>query len=332
MENLSQLPSHALTARLYELRKQERELLVEFLAYLAELDRRQLYLELGFSSTFAFLTEHLGYTKSAAFRRTTAARLVARFPVVLAHLGDGRLCLTTLVELRDVLEEDGLAEILDRAAGRNEEQVRALVAALRPRPAPPDLLRRLPEPKPAEPAAGPVSAGAAPTSAPRPAPRIEPISEELRVLRVTVGRDFVADLETVRAALSHQIPDGNLEKILHECMRRTLRECERRRKGAGKPRAGSRKSEASGRHVPAEVRAEVWRRDEARCTFVGASGHRCGSTHQLELHHIHPFGKGGASTVANLTVMCSRHNRFLADLDYGAEHIARAVADARSTM
>jgi len=336
MENLSQLPSHALTARLYELRKQERSLLVEFLAYLAELDRRQLHLALGFSSTFAFLTDHLGYTKSAAFRRTTAARLVARFPVVLTYLGDGRLNLTTLVELRDVLEEKSLGEILDRAAGRTEEQVRELVAALHPRPAPPDLLRRLPEPRPAEPTLVRVSSGPEQsselTSAPRPAPRIEPISEELRVLRVTAGRDFVADLESVRAALSHQIPDGNLEKILHECMRRTLRECERRRKGAGKPRAVSPMSEAVGRYVPAAVRAGVWRRDEARCTFVGTSGHRCGSTYQLELHHIHPFAKGGEATVSNLTVMCSRHNRFLADQDYGAEHMARAVADARSTM
>jgi len=320
MENLSQLPSHALTARLYDLRKQERKLLVEFLAYLAELDRRQLYLELGFSSTFAFLTDHLGYTKSAAFRRTTAARLVARFPVVVAYLGDGRLGLTTLVELRDVLEEDRLGEILDRAAGRTEDQVRELVAALHPRPAPPDLLRRLPEPKPA----APVGSGPELTPVPRPAPRIEPISDELRVLRVTVGRDFVADLESVRAALSHQIPDGNLEKILHECLRRTLRECQRRRQGAGKPSA--RKSEAVGRYVPAAIWAEVWRRDEARCTFVGTNGHRCGSMHQLELHHVHPFAKGGESTVSNLAVMCSRHNRFLADQDYGAEHMARVVA------
>ena len=332
MENLKQLPSHALTARLYELRKQERGLLVEFLEYLAELDRRQLYLELGFSSTFAFLVDHLGYTGSAAFRRTTAARLAARFPVVLAYLGDGRLCLTTLVELRDVLEESRLGEILDRAAGRTEAQVRELAAALRPSPAPMDLLRRLPEPKPAEPAAPPVTAGPAVTPPARPAPRIEPISEELRVLRVTVGRDFVADLESARAALSHQIPDGNMVKILHECLRRTLRECQRRRQGAGKRRAGARKSEAAGRYVPAEFRTEVWRRDEARCTFVGTSGHRCGSTHQLELHHIRPFAKGGESTVSNLTLMCSRHNRFLADQDYGAEHIARAVADKRSTM
>jgi hypothetical protein len=163
-----------------------------------------------------------------------------------------------------------------------------------------------------------------------PAPRIEPISEELRVLRVTVGRDFVADLESVRAALSHQIPDGNLDKILHECVRRTLREFERRRKGAGKSRAGGPTSEAVGRHVPTAVRAEVWLRDESRCTFVGTSGHRCGSTHQLQLHHVRPFAQGGRSTVSNLALMCSRHNRFLANQDYGAETMARVVADRRA--
>ena len=177
----------------------------------------------------------------------------------------------------------------------------------------------------------PGTAGPAVTAPPRPALSIKPISEELRVLRVTVGRDFVADLESVRAALSHQIPDGNLEKILHACIRRTLRECERRRKGAGKPRAGSPTSAAVGRYVPAAVRAEVWRRDEARCTFVGTSGNRCGSTHQLQLHHVRPFAKGGESTVSNLTLLCARHNRFLADQDYGAEHMARVVADSRAT-
>ena len=333
---LTQLPSHALTARLYEIRKAERTLLVEFLAYLAELDRRKLYLELGFSSTFAFLTDHLGFTRSAAFRRTTAARLVARFPVVAAYLGDGRVCLTTLVELRDVLEEPRLGEILDRAAGRTEEQVRELVAALHPRPAPMDLLRRLPEARPAEPAPSPVSAGPAlPPPAPaHPAPRVVPISQELRVLRVTVGREFVADLASVRAALSHQIPDGNLEKVLHECLRRTLRDCERRRRGAGKPSAttpepGLVERTTDSRYIPASVRDEVWRRDEARCAFVGTDGHRCGSTHKLELHHIRPFAQGGASTVANLTLTCARHNRFLAERDYGAEYMARAVADAR---
>src|SRR5262249_11224529 len=159
--------------------------------------------------------------------------------------------------------------ILDRAAGRTEEQVRELVAALRPRPAPMVLLRRLPEPRPSSAAptvsSGPaLSTGAAP---PLPRPRIEPISDELRVLRITVGREFVADLEAAKAALSHQIPDGCLEKVLHECLRRTLRDLGKRRVGSG------------ARYVAAAVRKQVWSRDGGTCSFEGTDGHPCGPPH-----------------------------------------------------
>src|SRR5215831_3464634 len=133
LPSLAGLSPDKLTARLYELRAQERVLLVEFLAYLGELDRRRLYLELGFSSTFAFATSYLGLTNSSAFRRVTAARLMVRFPVVADFLADARLNLTTLVALREVLSEEGPGSILDRAAGRSEDEVKELVAALRPR-------------------------------------------------------------------------------------------------------------------------------------------------------------------------------------------------------
>src|SRR5687768_15457214 len=141
---LADLPDHALTTRLLEIRKHERSLLVELLGLLAELDRRRTVLALGFSSLFSFCTDHLGLTKASAFRRTTAARLLARFPIVAEYLADGRLNLTTLVELRDVLDEAHATDILDRAAGRTEDQVKMLVASLRPQPEPPDLLRKLP--------------------------------------------------------------------------------------------------------------------------------------------------------------------------------------------
>jgi hypothetical protein len=84
-------------------------------------------LALGFSSLFSFCTDRLGLTKASAFRRTTAARLLARLPIIAEYLADGRLNLTTLVELRDVLDEAHATEILDRAAGRTEDQVKQLV-------------------------------------------------------------------------------------------------------------------------------------------------------------------------------------------------------------
>jgi len=350
LPSLVDVPADALTARLYEIRQEERSLLVEFLAHLAELDRRKIVLALGYPSLFAFCTDYLGLTKSSAFRRTTAARLVARFPLAADFLADGRLCLTTLVELRDVLEEARLLEILDRAAGRTEDQVKELVCALRPQPAPPDLLRRLPAPPPPAPppevGAGPEPKLASPelplpttsvpdaaphtqAEPPRPPGRVQPIAPQLHVLRVTVGADFVADLDAVRQALSHKLPGGRLEDVLHECLRTTLAACQRQRRGTGATSA-TRPPPAGSRYVPAPVRDEVWQRDGGQCTFVGLGGHRCSSKYRLELHHIVPFAKGGPSVASNLTLRCKCHNLFAAEEDYGQEHIARSVARTAS--
>jgi 5-methylcytosine-specific restriction endonuclease McrA len=345
MITLSDVPDDVLVGRLVEIRKHERSLLVELLRYLAELDRRKTVLAQGFPSLFSFCTEFLGLTKASAFRRTTAARLLARFPLVGDYLADGRLNLTTLVELREVLDEAHLVEILDRAAGRTEEQVKELVAALRPQTAPADLLRRLPTPRndcsgsgPLPPANGnahPVPASAVPLPPPPPAAPVrpvaatlQPIAPERHVLRVTVSSAFVADLEAVRRALSHKLPAGGLEEVLHECLRVTLQSIERRRRGAGRktypkaPPPGS-------RHVPVVVRDQVWQRDDGQCAFVGSSGRRCSSRHQVQLHHLEPFGKGGPATAANLTLRCRAHNLHAAEQDYGQERIDRKIAASR---
>ncbi len=364
--NLADLPDETLTRRLFEIRKQERSLLAEFLGYLAELDRRKTVVAQGYPSLFSFCTDCLGLSKAAAFRRTTAARLLARFPLVAGYLTDGRLNLTTLVELRDVLDEAHLIEILDRAAGRTEEQVKELVAALRPQAVPADLLRKLPNPrndcggsgpKPSlsstvEPARPPPAAhtvdptrpppqasdlvaapGAPPSAAvraePRSAARLEPIAPERHVLRVTVSADFVADLQAVRQALSHKVPGGGLEEVLHECVRMTLAQVERRRFGAG-GKSSATEPPSGSRYVPVAVRREVWKRDGGCCAFVGSAGRRCSSRHQVQLHHLDPFAKGGRSTAANLTLRCRVHNHHAAEQDYGAEHIAHKVASHRA--
>jgi hypothetical protein len=355
IEALADLPDETLTRRLFEIRKQERRMLVEFLGYLAELDRRRTVVAQGFPSLFAFCTDYLGLSKASAFRRTTAARLLARFPLVGKYLADGRLNLTTLVELRDVLDEAHLTEILDRAAGRTEEQVKELVASLRPRPAPADLLRRLPSPRndsggsgPAPPAASDTidtSAALAPPPVPLPPPisapatpvqvtrarvaRLEPIAPDRHVLRVTVSAEFVANLEAARQALSHKLPGGDLAEVLHEGLRAILANAERRRRGAGTKSSATMPPPGS-RYVPAAVRDEVWRRDGGQCAFIGSTGHRCTSRHQLQVHHLHPFALGGPPLAANLALHCRVHNIHAAEQDYGAEHIARKVASHRA--
>ena len=81
------------------------------------------------------------------------------------------------------------------------------------------------------------------------------------MLRVTVGKGFADDRAKVRAALSHQIPDGNLEEVLHACLKQMLAAVEKRRKGIGQGREGS----TTGRYVPVDDRRAVWERDGESC-------------------------------------------------------------------
>ena len=419
----SSLSSEALTARLAELLLRERECVLEFVFLLAELRWRGTHLELGYDSLFTYCRKALGLSKAYAYRRSSAAELLVRFPVIAEYLRDSRLCLSTLVPLKKLLHRDNHLDILNRASGMTEEEVELLVVTLQPRPEVRDVIRHVPariselrlagsgpEPTPVVAPAFNVipdialvtptlSAGLVPGSTgavdlpmtatlrPRPA-RFELLTPETVRIAMSVGTDFRDQLDEVKAALSHVVPDGNLEALLRECFRITLEVCMRRKVGAprsptavsaahaslpgssagsveepgsspvlpatpedkrGAPsdeRAGPRASEpvataSSGagsgpepmwplelddersRRIPTNVRAFVWERDSGSCNFTGTTGHRCGSRHQLEFHHLVAFALGGPSTITNIHLRCRAHNSHQACLDFGAAHMSR---------
>src|SRR4051812_36824738 len=127
-ESLSQLSDEVLTTRIGQLVSRERGALVDFLFHLGEFERRRTYLELGFDSLWTYCTQHLRMAGGWTFRRTTAAHLLARFPAIGGYLESGRLCLTTLCLLKNVLDGDDALAILEQAAGMTEEEVKVLVA------------------------------------------------------------------------------------------------------------------------------------------------------------------------------------------------------------
>ncbi|ABS27271.1 HNH endonuclease [Anaeromyxobacter sp. Fw109-5] len=365
----SALDSTLLAQRLRELAGQERDVQVEFLLHLEVFDRRRAYVEAGYPSLWAYCLEVLHLREGAAGRRIQAMRVLRRFPSLEGALRDGRLCISTVQLLGQVLTEENLPDLVGRAAYRTKAEVDHLVASLQARTAPRAGLRKLPdrapaasapalplatvhagpaEPQEAIPAPPAAAGGSLPPTVsalpdvPRPKTRAETraVSESGWSLRVTIDASCKEDLETLAALLSHKIPDGDLAAVLREAIRCAI-EKHGKRKGAVAPQLQrQRKADRDPRPsaepaaptstIPAIVRREVWKRDGGRCAWVAPDGRRCNSRWQLELDHIHPQALGGLSTLENLRVACRSHNLLHAEQTYGREHMDRFRRESAS--
>ncbi len=93
-KELRTLKNSELDLRIKSLAQQERELLTQVLHVIKEINNRRLYLELGFSSLFAYLTESVGYSASSAQRRIDAARLLSEIPSLSEKIERGEIHLT----------------------------------------------------------------------------------------------------------------------------------------------------------------------------------------------------------------------------------------------
>jgi hypothetical protein len=161
-------------------------------------------------------------------------------------------------------------------------------------------------------------------------PRVEPTAADRYRVQFTASRALHDKIRAAQDLLRHELPDGDLSAVCErafDVLLGTLRQ----RKFALLPkseRARRRKrSDKRTRHIPVDVKRAVRERDGERCAFVDEKGRRCSATGMLEFHHVDPYGRGGPHTAANVQIVCSAHNRYLAQQAYGAARIAQRIAD-----
>jgi hypothetical protein len=243
--------------------------------------------------------------------------------VIAGQLAEGRVSIRALVELREVLTEENHAEVLARAEGKSQEEAQLLAVEYRPKPVPRDVVRAMP---PASLVAlSAVPAGTKPP--PRPPEVVKPLTPDLRRLNVTVSADFMAELEQVRAALSHQCPDGDFEQVVREAFKLVLERDRKRKALTDRPRAQSETTGENDRYVPAAVKRAVWERDHGRCTWPMGDGEVCGSTHRLEFDHDLEVALGGKPTIGNIRLLCKSHNLMKAEQHLGRSFMAKFRKD-----
>lgn len=349
------MDSESLAKVLPQLLSEERSIQTSFLLHLAAFDRVKGYERMGYATLWDYCRQELRLLEGATFRRVHAARLLDRYPQARQMLLDGRLYMTTLVQLEKILTDENADELFAAAAWKSKADVAYLVVCrLKPAAATAadeepvrTVIRRVsstvPESRvPSEP--GLFAARPAVVSLPV-APVVQPVAENRFTIKLTVSKAFVDALEEARVILSHRVPGGEVEAVLRVALddliakeakrnapkRETIPvEAEVADRGTPSPRhspsgSGSRKA------VPAAVRRAVWERDGGCCAWRKADGSACGSRWRLELDHILAFALGGETSIANLRLLCAAHNAQHAREIFGEEHMRTSAGGSRAT-
>src|SRR6187402_183547 len=273
-ERLKSLADDELLAGLSSIVGRRNQITAEFLAYLAEFDERQIFLDLGFASLFEYCVEALGLCESTAGRHIAAARVCRNHPEAFAMVAKGALHASALSLLRKHLSPENAAELFELCVHRSARKVEELLAARFPRPDVRDLVRRvtrfvIPEGVPAqaglaldvgcasektpteappcEPTAPlqkafiesrsrePATALGAADAAEAPKPgRLEPLSAARYGVHFTADGEFRELLERVRGLAGHRLPQGDLLTLIRRGLEAYERELTKERFALGR--------------------------------------------------------------------------------------------------
>ena len=109
VQNQSQSPKQLSNKELLSLTKllvqKERNIHIQVLRHLVEIDSRKLFFRQGFSSLFDYAVRELSYSEGAAYRRIKAMRLCQDLPETASRLQSGRLSLSTASQLQVFFEK-----------------------------------------------------------------------------------------------------------------------------------------------------------------------------------------------------------------------------------
>ncbi len=364
MYSLSHLSDRDLLRGLTALVSRDRSNTALLLAHIAEVDARKLYLPAAYSSMFEYCVRELGLSEDAAYRRIRSARAARQFPVIFEALASGKVHLAGVCVLAPYLNAGNVNALLDAAGFKKKAEIEEMIAERYPRSEMLALIESLPARADqgasvndstcqlvpgrvgtletsmdvVAPDSIPVNlpTASAPTItersvAPAPSARasVAPIACERFALHFTMGRSTREKLQHVKDLLAHQIPSGDLAAVIDRALDLAILQLEKRKMASVERPRRVPQVRSNTRHIPADVKREVWRRDEGHCTYVSEEGRRCGARSMLEYDHVEEFCRGGAASAENIRLRCRAHNQYAAERSFGIEFMRRKREEAR---
>lgn len=108
--NLKHLTDSTLLKDTKYLASRERELTVQILHHIKEIDRRKLYSDLKYSSLYEYCIRELNYSEASAQRRISGARMLKDLPEIEAKIESGEISLTNLELAGKFMKDNDIKE------------------------------------------------------------------------------------------------------------------------------------------------------------------------------------------------------------------------------
>lgn len=332
----------------------EHKTLAAFLAHLAEVDRRRLHEELGFSSLFRYCVAELHLSEDAVYKRIRVARAARNFPIIMDLIAEGRIHLTAVTLLAPLLTEENHQELLEKACCKTKVEVERLCAAYSPKPDVADSVRKLPsqittdcgtssdlgatdlgtlfnhrqdDPETSsEPDAAPELVT---TTTPARRDCLAPLSEERFKVQFTGSAELLEKIERVKQVLRHKFPKCRLEDVFDAALEALLDKKDPARRIARSEKRKARdcdRARKETRSIPQVIRNTVWKRDQGQCQYVSPEGVQCCEAGGLEYDHITPWAlEGSSNDPDNIRLLCLTHNKMAARKVFGERWINKCI-------
>lgn len=304
--NLKNLSDQSLLSQTKVLVQKERELLVEILHHLREVERRRLFCDLKYGSLFDYAVKELGYSEAQAGRRIQAMRLLRELPELHEKIEKGSLNLTHLSQAQSYFQEmkkhetpvmvSKKLELLKTFEGKSSRETERKLLELKAEAQIPPRERKR---------------------------AISPTQTEVRFVMTDVLK---AQLEEVRNLLGVRAIHLTFAELLEEMAKLSLTQLKAKKFGKkataslpqmtqppvftpapelkteGKKTPRQTPASQNPRYIPRKLKYEIWKRDKAECT-------NCKSKHHLNYDHIRPVAQNGQATRENLRLLCFQCNQ-----------------------
>ncbi|WP_413584250.1 HNH endonuclease [Bdellovibrio sp. HCB274] len=316
--DLVSISNSELLLRMEKLARSERKITHLILLHLVEVESRRLYLDLGYTSLFKYLTGHLHYSEDAAYRRIQAARLLKKVPSVEKALESGEINLTQLNQVQKCLSKtanqdpnqlfvkaESVIAMLENKSSYETQRILATEFDL------------------------PI----------QDVEVVKPQKNDSVRMEITFTEDQMKSLNHAKELFSHVLPNptwselisylanAQIQKKLGTRIHKSNSELENSTKNLKVLPASAESDDITKnqekdvatsavssnkfterKYLSVFVRRRLLENSNHQCEFTHKDGVRCASKYQLQFDHKLPLALGGSNEESNFRVLCRTHN------------------------